>query len=121
MQAATGLRVYFDKALKHCLLYDHEIEECEKVGYRWCLLCNPRMLLRDGYTKFQLPQVLADGIAPSSLYGGEHLLRLCAKLPYLIPISSAPQEAYATLQEQLAAFVAFLSNHQTEFFISQSK
>ena len=33
MQAATGLRVYFDKALKHCLLYDHEIEECEKVGY----------------------------------------------------------------------------------------
>ena len=78
-------------------------------------------LLHDRYPKLQLPQVLVDGIAPSSLYGGEHLLRLCAKLPHLIPISSAPQEAYATLQEQLAAFVAFLSNHQKEFFISQTK
>ena len=31
LQDATGLRVYFDKALHHCLLYDHEVDECEKV------------------------------------------------------------------------------------------
>lgn len=32
LQAANGLRVYFDKALHQFLLYDHELEECEKVG-----------------------------------------------------------------------------------------
>lgn len=89
-QAATGLRVYFDKALHPCLLYDHEVEECEKV--------------------------LTEGTVPSTLYGGEHLLRLCAKMPDLVPISSAPSEGYAALEEQLAAFAAFLARHQQEFF-----
>ncbi len=31
-QLATGLRVYFDKALWNYLLYDAEVESCEMVG-----------------------------------------------------------------------------------------
>ncbi len=66
-------------------------------------------------------QVLADGVVPSSLYGGEHLLRLCAKFPYLVPISATPAEGYDHLQQQLATFVAFLSKHRGSFFLPVSK
>ena len=65
-------------------------------------------------------QALSDGVVPSSLYGGEHLLRLCAKLPYLVPLGSAAPDSYAALQEQLAAFVAFLDSH-LEFFLPVAK
>lgn len=68
-----------------------------------------------------LNQVLADGLMPSTLYGGEHLLRLCAKLPYLVPISSATPEAYAMLQAQLAAFVDFLTKNKANFFLPVNK
>jgi len=94
-QDATGLRVYFDKALHHCLLYDHEVSEYEEV--------------------------LADGVVPSSLYGGEHLLRLCAKFPYLVPIAATPSESYDHLQQQLATFVDFLSKHKSSFFLPIGK
>ena len=58
---------------------------------------------------------------PSTLYGGEHLLRLCAKLPYLVPISSSTEEGYALLQAQLATFVDFLSKHKSTFFLPTHK
>lgn len=61
-------------------------------------------------------QALERGVAPSCLYGAEHLLRLCAKMPYLVPVSGASPEAYAALQEQLATFAAFLTTHQSAFF-----
>ena len=66
-------------------------------------------------------QVLADGIVPSSLYGGEHLLRLCAKFPYLVPLSGSPAEGYDHLQQQLATFVGFLSKHKSSFFLPVGK
>lgn len=39
--------MYFDKALHHCLLYDHEVEECEQVSFLsfWVMKC---LLLKGG-------------------------------------------------------------------------
>ena len=70
---------------------------------------------------FCAEQVLAAGVMPSTLYGAEHLLRLFAKLPYLVPISSATPEAYAVLQAQLAAFVEFMSRNKGTFFTPVNK
>jgi MRG len=39
-------------------------------------------------------QVQAAGKAPSSMYGGEHLLRLLVKLPELLPMTSLPADNY---------------------------
>lgn len=58
---------------------------------------------------------------PSTLYGAEHLLRLCAKLPYLVPISSATPDEYAVLQVQLAAFIEFLTKKKALYFIPVQK
>ena len=201
MQDATGLKMYFDKALYHCLLYDHEVEECEQVAAKCtfdvCRKCfsyltpalssftelkamhmwkyafpvarprtyGPKILCLHPYDSegpchrhakfadslslacfswrdklslaiyrfaqwiwkaptdmvFHTTQVLADGIMPSQLFGGEHLLRLCAKLPYLVPISSATEEGYALLQAGLATFVDFLSKNKSAFFFPAHK
>ncbi|KAK9868858.1 hypothetical protein WJX84_000296 [Apatococcus fuscideae] len=58
LELANGMRVYFDKALRHLLLYDEE--------------------------RALSSQVLAEGCLPSCIYGGEHLLRLLLKLPEIL-------------------------------------
>jgi hypothetical protein len=55
----NGLVAFFDKSLSHCLLYP-----CERRQAR---------------------AALAGGALPSSLYGGEHLMRMFVKLPELLP------------------------------------
>jgi len=55
----AGVCAYFDKCLAHCLLYRPE--------------------------RGQARGALAGGALPSSLYGGEHLLRLFVKMPELLP------------------------------------
>ncbi len=61
-------------------------------------------------------QVKAEGKAPSSAYGGEHLLRLLVKLPELLPMTSLPTDNYATLELRLADFVSHLSEKRSSLF-----
>ncbi|KAK9862662.1 hypothetical protein WJX84_009810 [Apatococcus fuscideae] len=57
-EMASGMRVYFDRALRHLLLYDEE--------------------------RALSSQVLSEGCLPCCVYGGEHLLRLLLKLPDIL-------------------------------------
>ncbi len=38
-QIANGLRIYFDKALRHMLLYPQEMEQAVKVQRRFVCIC----------------------------------------------------------------------------------
>ena len=69
LQDAVGLRTYFDKALHHCLLYDHELEECEQVLVKHC---TPESL------GFCLPQGTIE------MPGLKNLVTICACLQALI-------------------------------------
>lgn len=62
-------------------------------------------------------QVLARGVMPSSQYGAEHLLRLLAQLPSLVPITGASADGYAILQDQLTAFMIFLQSKVSAFVL----
>jgi mortality factor 4-like protein 1 len=57
---AAGLVSYFDNALRQCLLYSCEVPLYEAA--------------------------VTGDVAPSEVYGAEHLARLCVKLPELVPV-----------------------------------
>ena len=57
-------------------------------------------------------QALAGGLAPSSLYGGEHLLRALQRLPALLPTGGLAPAALASIEAGLAHFLKFLLRHQ---------
>jgi mortality factor 4-like protein 1 len=90
-EVASGLQLYFDKALGQMLLYAVERPQYDE-------------------------QVQAAGKAPSSMYGSEHLLRLLVKLPELLPMSSLPADNYGTLELRLANFVSYLAEKRGTVF-----
>ena len=61
-------------------------------------------------------QALSDGTTPSSIYGGEHLLRLCYKLPEILPVSSMSADDQLQLEMRLASLVSFLKKNEGLFF-----
>ncbi|CAL8461794.1 g1325 [Coccomyxa elongata] len=91
-EVANGLRIYFDKALRHMLLYAQEMEQADKA--------------------------LSDGTTPSSIYGAEHLLRLFLKLPDLLPASQMSADDQLQLEMRLANFLKFLQKNEGLFFLS---
>ncbi|XP_047341464.1 protein MRG2-like isoform X2 [Impatiens glandulifera] len=87
-----GLRCYFDKALFAMLLYKDERQQYE--------------------------QATADNIAPSTVYGAEHLLRLFVKLPEILIHANIEEETLQELQQRLQDFLKFLQQNQGSFFVS---
>ena len=61
-------------------------------------------------------QALSDGTTPSSIYGGEHLLRLCYKLPEILPVSSMSADDQLQLEMRLASLLSFLKKNEGLFF-----
>jgi len=57
-------------------------------------------------------QALAGGLAPSGLFGGEHLLRLLLRLPALLPTGGLAPAALASIEAGLAHFARFLARCQ---------
>ncbi len=71
----------------------------------------PSSLKTDG-TLF-LVQVLADGTSASTVYGVQHLLRLCVRLPELVPWHTLSEENAAALLARVQDFVTYLHrNHE---------
>ena len=60
-------------------------------------------------------QALSDGTTPSSIYGGEHLLRLCYKLPEFLSVSSMSADDQLQLEMRLAGLVSFLKKNEGLF------
>lgn len=63
-------------------------------------------------------QTLANGTTPSSIYGGEHLLRLCHKLPDILPVNGMSAEEQLQLEVRLSSIVKFLQKNESLFFMS---
>ncbi len=64
-----------------------------------------------------LLQALGSGEAPSSVFGGEHLLRLFVRLPQLLPMATLPPTAAEVLEAHLKQFIAWMASHQKELFL----
>lgn len=63
-------------------------------------------------------QALSNGTTPSSIYGGEHLLRLCYKLPDILPVNGMSAEDQLHLEMRLSSIVKFLQKNESLFFVS---
>ncbi|KAL6504626.1 hypothetical protein OROHE_023384 [Orobanche hederae] len=88
----NGLRCYFNKALPAMLLYKEEHQ--------------------------QYNEVIVDNVAPSGVYGAEHLLRLFVKLPEMLSRMHIDMETSAELHHRLHDFLRFLQSNQSAFFHS---
>lgn len=94
VEILNGLRSYFDKALPAMLLYKQERQQYSEA----------------------VPE--RNNVAPSTVYGAEHFLRLFVKLPDLLVYVNMEEESLAQLQEKLLDFLKFLQKNQSNFFLS---
>ncbi|KAI5059453.1 hypothetical protein GOP47_0025772 [Adiantum capillus-veneris] len=94
VEILNGLRTYFDKSLPAMLLYKPERAQFLE----------------------HVPE--NSTIAPSSVYGAEHLLRLFVKLPELLVYTNMEDDALSQLQQKLADFLKYLQKNQSVFFLS---
>lgn len=53
-------------------------------------------------------------LSPTSLYGGQHLLRLLVKLPDLLPAYGITAGNYAKLQHAMSEFVVYLQDNAAQ-------
>lgn len=96
-EVLSGLKVYFDSALGHILLYRYERQQYKDIIHN---------------EKYQ-------DKAPSEIYGAEHLLRLFVSLPGLIAQTSMDQQSIGILKTHLEEFIRFLDINKDTFFITQ--
>eukprot|EP00697_Spironema_sp_BW2_P017692 gnl/Spiro4/9464_TR5010_c0_g3_i1.p1 gnl/Spiro4/9464_TR5010_c0_g3~~gnl/Spiro4/9464_TR5010_c0_g3_i1.p1 ORF type:complete len:291 (-),score=56.37 gnl/Spiro4/9464_TR5010_c0_g3_i1:153-1025(-) len=92
VEAVEGLRAYFDRCLPTILLY-----RCERPQFEEVRAAHPEL-------------------APSQIYGAEHLLRLFVKLPTLLANTSLEEDTFQVLQQKLSEFIRYLEKHQFELF-----
>ena len=92
-EVCAGLRAYFDRALRAVLLYKQERAQAERV-------------LDAG----------GANLAPSEVYGAEHLLRLFVKLPDLLPVGDMDTDAAKALQLRLTEFLRWLQRNTGTLF-----
>jgi len=92
-EVVRGIKLYFDKTLGSSLLYRME---------------------RKQYTE---TIVEADSdVAPSDVYGAEHLLRLFVQMPQLIASSNVDPDSAVLLKDYLADVLSYLQQEQTQLF-----
>ena len=66
-------------------------------------------------------QRLQDGAEPSTVYGGEHLLRLLLKLPYFLSLTSLTALQRANLETCIMDLVQYLQANSFMFFIDAAQ
>ncbi|KAJ2782257.1 Esa1p-associated factor [Coemansia javaensis] len=94
-EIVDGLKVYFDKALGNILLYRFERYQYKQIRER-----HP-------------------DLAPSAIYGSEHLLRLFVQLPALIAHTNMDDEAVALLKEHLGDILKYMHRFAKSLFADE--
>ncbi|GAA6058684.1 hypothetical protein JCM10212_003372 [Sporobolomyces blumeae] len=96
-EVAAGLGLYFNKALGNNLLYRFE-----------------RGQYQEQYKKIQ-----GTDKQMSSVYGGEHLLRLFVNLPELLANTSLDPESMGVLKENMVQFLAWMDLNRRVLFVKE--
>ncbi|GAA5835364.1 hypothetical protein JCM3766R1_004767 [Sporobolomyces carnicolor] len=96
-EIAAGLSLYFNKALGNNLLYRFE-----------------RGQYQEQYKKLQ-----GTDKQMSSIYGGEHLLRLFVNLPELLAATSLDPESMSVLKENMVQFLAWMDLNRRVLFVKE--
>ncbi|KAJ3136144.1 Esa1p-associated factor [Physocladia obscura] len=92
-ELASGIKIYFDKALGNILLYRferHQYVELKK--------------------KFSDKEM-------SEVYGAEHLLRLFVQLPQLIAHTNMDQETITVLKDHFVEFLKYMEVNASQLFL----
>ncbi|GAA5922891.1 Eaf3p [Sporobolomyces koalae] len=96
-EISAGLGLYFNKALGNNLLYRFE-----------------RGQYQEQYKKLQ-----GSNAQMSSIYGGEHLLRLFVNLPELLAATSLDPESMGVLKENMVQFLAWMDLNRRVLFVRE--
>ncbi|GAA6013239.1 hypothetical protein JCM11491_006325 [Sporobolomyces phaffii] len=96
-EIAAGLGLYFNKALGNNLLYRFE-----------------RGQYQEQYKKLQ-----GTDKQMSSIYGGEHLLRLFVNLPELLAATSLDPESMSALKENMVQFLSWMDLNRRVLFVKE--
>ncbi|GAA5870359.1 hypothetical protein JCM16303_001975 [Sporobolomyces ruberrimus] len=96
-EIAAGLGLYFNKALGNNLLYRFE-----------------RGQYQEQYKKLQ-----GTDKQMSSVYGGEHLLRLFVNLPELLAATSLDPESMGVLKENMVQFLSWMDLNRRVLFVKE--
>ncbi|KAI9184147.1 Esa1p-associated factor [Blastocladiella emersonii ATCC 22665] len=94
-ETVAGLRAYFDRALGSLLLY-----RFERLQYLEILRAFPDR-------------------AASTLYGGEHLLRLFVEFPRVVATAGLDAEALDAVVAQVRDLVAWFEKHRKDLLVDQ--
>lgn len=92
-EVVQGIQAYFDKALANILLYKEERDQCDEL--------------------------LQNSVAPSDVYGAEHLLRLFIKLPELLPYKSMEEATVRGLEKRIAEVTTWLQRNEANLFVPE--
>ncbi|GAA5832288.1 hypothetical protein JCM11251_004308 [Rhodosporidiobolus azoricus] len=96
-EVAAGLGLYFNKALGNNLLYRFE----------------------RGQYQEQYKQLQGTDKQMSSVYGGEHLLRLFVNLPELLAHTTLDPESMAVLKENMVQFLQWMDLNRKVLFLPE--
>ncbi|GAA5882125.1 hypothetical protein JCM1840_007232 [Sporobolomyces johnsonii] len=96
-EVAAGLGLYFNKALGNNLLYRFE----------------------RGQYQEQYKALQGTDKQMSSVYGGEHLLRLFVNLPELLAHTSLDPESMGVLKENMVQFLAWMDLNRRVLFVKE--
>lgn len=99
-EMVAGLRAYFDQALRHCLLYSHEVQQADEALRGGGGSSGAAAAAADS-TAAEGDQADGSRKAASDLYGAEHLVRLFVKLPELVPVAFMTPPDVVRLEQQL--------------------
>ncbi|KAL4427963.1 hypothetical protein ABPG75_002052 [Micractinium tetrahymenae] len=109
-EMVAGLRQYFDRCLRHFLLYSHEVQQAEEA-------------LGGGPANAAAPSKTGGAAQPprrppSDLYGAEHLVRLFVKLPELVPVAYMTPPDVVRLEQALHDLMARMTEvkKQAKYF-----
>ncbi|KAF9078106.1 MRG-domain-containing protein [Rhodocollybia butyracea] len=99
----SGLQIYFDRSCGMSLLYRFERHQYAEVRKKY--ITGPQVKIEE-----------SSDIEMSSIYGGEHLLRMLVSLPQMVANSQMDGESVSLVKEYVNELLRYLESNKDSIF-----
>ncbi|KAJ4492676.1 MRG-domain-containing protein [Lentinula edodes] len=99
----SGLQIYFDRSCGMSLLYRFERYQYAEVRKKY--ITGPQVKIEE-----------SSDIEMSSIYGGEHLLRMLVSLPQMVANSQMDAESISLVKEYVNELLRYLESNKDDIF-----